>query len=70
MSATIEAGAQRQETGTDIEKSQPYDAGVQELHQTKSESDAESENFQNGVQRVRAMTTVMSRKTVISMFAL
>nr|XP_036583951.1 siderophore iron transporter mirb [Colletotrichum truncatum]KAF6793210.1 siderophore iron transporter mirb [Colletotrichum truncatum] len=71
MSTTIEASAQRQDTGSDIEKSGPYNNGVQEVNQnTKEDSDAESENYQGGVQRVRAITSVWTKKTMITMFVI
>lgn len=75
MSTTIEAGAQRQDTGSDIEKSANFNNGVQEVNANpnnnkEGDSDAESENFQGGVQRVRAITSVWTKKTLISMFVL
>ncbi|KAI3545198.1 siderophore iron transporter mirB [Colletotrichum abscissum] len=71
--ATIEpqTAAHRTEAGIDYEKNIAYDNGAQEVnHDTKQESDAESENFQGGVQRVRAITSVWSKKTMIIMFCL
>ncbi|KAF9873926.1 siderophore iron transporter mirb [Colletotrichum karsti] len=68
MSTTIETGAKRQDTGSDIEKTQPYNNGVQEVSQSGHESD--SDNFQDGVTRVRAITSIMTKKTMISMFVL
>ena len=43
------------------------------LHSANSDDETksvESENFQNGVQRVRAITEIWSKKTLITMFIL
>ncbi|WYZ42482.1 hypothetical protein EsH8_VI_000181 [Colletotrichum jinshuiense] len=70
--ATIEKQTSRQEAGADIEKSNAFDNGVTEVNANNKEndSDVESENFQGGVQRVRAITSVWDKKTMIIMFCL
>ena len=61
-------GFTRPSVDFDIEKK-----GHANLHDTTSDGDSksvESETFQNGVQRVRAITEIWSKKTLISMFIL
>ncbi|KAJ0160147.1 Siderophore iron transporter mirB [Colletotrichum tanaceti] len=67
--ATIEPQTGRQEAGADIEKSHAIDNGVREVDE-KNTSDVDSEVFQPGVQRVRAITSVWTKKTMIIMFCL
>ncbi|KAF1845005.1 siderophore iron transporter-like protein mirB [Cucurbitaria berberidis CBS 394.84] len=73
MSATIDetdavrpaAGFGRPSKDLDIEKTPNH------LHETNSDGDTksvESETFQNGVQRVRAITEIWGKKTLITMF--
>ncbi|EGY22015.1 siderophore iron transporter mirB [Verticillium dahliae VdLs.17] len=56
----------------DIEKSVAANQAVDEMphDDLKADSDADSANFQGGVRRVRAITTVWSKKTLWLMFAL
>lgn len=67
--ASIEPQPGRQEAGADIEKSHAIDNGVREVDE-KHASDVDSEVYQPGVQRVRAVTSVWTKKTMIIMFCL
>lgn len=54
----------------DVEKT--TDSSVNEVSSVdqKNDSDAESDKFQGGVKRVRAITSVWSKKTLWTMFGL
>lgn len=78
MSLTQQPGLQEPERPVPTEVATPADVeknGV--AHQTTladgmsdDDSDADTKDFQEGVQRVRAITTVWSKKTLASMFAM
>ncbi|KAF6807414.1 siderophore iron transporter mirb [Colletotrichum sojae] len=71
MSANIETDNKRQGDGIDTEKNAPHHDGVFEINNDqKQESDGESEDFQDGVRRVRAITSVWTKQTMITMFVL
>lgn len=53
----------------DIEKSAPPALESRDSHSDDAKS-VESDNFQDGVQRVRAITEIWSKKTLITMFIL
>lgn len=59
---------------TDMEKNGGADPLTTEIPGSNdngaSSSDGDSERFQEGVQRVRAITTIWSKSTLISMFVL
>lgn len=63
-------GFTRPSHDVDIEK---RGDGVVHAHETNSDTETksiESDNFQNGVQRVRAITEIWSKETLIIMFIL
>ncbi|TDZ30271.1 MFS siderochrome iron transporter 1 [Colletotrichum spinosum] len=71
MSTTVEQhGENRPNSGPEVEKNGTYGNGVHEVNDTKTDSDVDSETFAPGVQRVRAITSVWSKKTLILMFIL
>jgi hypothetical protein len=67
MVQTVPATAdEKRPTVVDTEKS----GGVRSSDENFSDSDAKSEEFQDGVQRVRAVTAVWSKRSLWLMFAL
>lgn len=54
----------------DIEKSGNADVRAHETSSNGDDKSVESETFQNGVQRVRAITEIWSKQTLITMFIL
>jgi hypothetical protein len=54
----------------DIEKKGETGVNSQETGSNAETKSVESENFQNGVQRVRAITEIWDKKTLITMFIL
>jgi len=55
----------------DMEKSiNPHSQGVETSSDGGLKSDDDSEKFQNGVQRVRAITEIWTKQTLIAMFIL
>lgn len=63
-------GSARPSTGLDIEKSFNPAVHHNDSHSDTDTKSVESDNFQNGVQRVRAITEIWSKPTLISMFIL
>jgi len=57
-------------TDIDIEKSGDANVHAQETSSNGDDKSVESETFQNGVQRVRAITEIWSKQTLITMFIL
>ncbi|OLN96236.1 Siderophore iron transporter mirB 4 [Colletotrichum chlorophyti] len=71
MSTPIEPQMARNGAGADIEKSQAFDNGATEVNNQKAnESGDESDDYQGGIQRVRAITAVWDKKTMVIMFCL
>lgn len=71
MSANIETNEKHQGDGIDTEKNVPHNDAVFEVNNDqKQDSDGESEDFQEGVRRVRAITSVWTKQTMITMFVL
>jgi hypothetical protein len=55
----------------DVEKSiNPHSHGVETSSDGGLKADDDSEKFQNGVQRVRAITEIWTKQTLIAMFIL
>jgi hypothetical protein len=55
----------------DIEKSiNPQSHGIETSSDGGLKADDDSERFQNGVQRVRAITEIWNKQTLIAMFVL
>lgn len=63
-------GFNRPSHDIDIEKSGNTGIATHEAGSDVETKSVESENFQNGVQRVRAITEIWSKQTLITMFIL
>jgi len=60
----------RQDGQMDTEMKVGINQAVEETNDDLESKEKNSENFQNGVQRVRAITSVWSTKTMVLMFIL
>ncbi|KAJ5222978.1 major facilitator superfamily domain-containing protein [Penicillium citrinum] len=58
----------RQDEQIDTEKKAGINQAVEETNDDLVSEEKNSENFQNGVQRVKAITSVWSTKTMVLMF--
>lgn len=67
---TPDKASPREDRRSDPEKQNEINHVVEETNDDSEIKEKDSANFQNGVQRVRAITSVWSTKTMILMFIL
>lgn len=67
---TPDEASPREDRRSDPEKQNEINHVVEETNDDSEIKEKDSANFQNGVQRVRAITSVWSTKTMILMFIL